>query len=129
MSFVNRNLYGLLVLLLVLAGFVPQLQAQTNYGSLRGLAKDIQGGVLSDAVVTLTNTGTKIVRTTKTNDAGEYDFSQVTPGDYTVEVSLKGFESVREAVTVELGRTSTVDATLQVGSVNETVEVLKPRSR
>ena len=123
MSFVNRKFYGLLVLLLVLAGFVPQLQAQTNYGSVRGLAKDVQGGLIADAVVTLTNLGTKIVRTTKTNDSGEYDFPQVTVGDYTVEVSLKGFESFREPVTVTLGQTATVDATLQVGNVNETIEV------
>ena len=113
----------MVILLLILAGFVTQLQAQTNYGSVRGLAKDIQGGLISDAAVTLTNAGTRMIRTTKTNDAGEYDFSQVTPGEYVIEVSLKGFENVREAVTVELGRTATVDATLQVGSVNETVEV------
>jgi hypothetical protein len=107
----------------MLAGLAPLAQAQTNYGSVRGLAKDVQGGLISNAAVTLTNTGTKIARTTKTNEAGEYDFSQVTPGDYVVEVSLQGFGNVREAVTVELGRTATVDATLQVGSVNETVEV------
>jgi hypothetical protein len=123
MSFVNRKFSGLVVMLLVLAGFTPGLQAQTNYGSVRGLATDIQGGLISDAVVTLTNTGTKLVHTTKTNDSGEYDFSQVTPGDYVVEVSLKGFENFREAVTVELGRTATVDATLHVGSVDETIEV------
>jgi trimeric autotransporter adhesin len=83
MSFVNRKFFGLVVLVLVMAGFcAPCLHAQTNYGAVRGLAKDSQGAVIPDADVTLTNTGTKIVRTGKTNDSGEYlqDFQRVDHG-------------------------------------------------
>jgi hypothetical protein len=124
MSLVNRKFLGLVVLLLAMAAFwAPRMQAQINYGSVRGLAKDTQGAVIPDADVTLTNVGTKLVRTAKTNGAGEYDFTSVTPGDYEVTVTLKGFKVFKEAATVDLGATATIDATLQVGSTGETVEV------
>jgi hypothetical protein len=124
MSLVNRKLFSFVLLLLATVAFTaPKMQAQTNYGAVRGTAKDTQGAVIPDAEVTLTNVGTKIVRTSKTNGAGDYEFSQVSPGDYVIGVTLKGFKGVKEAATVELGDTATVDAILQVGSATETVEV------
>ena len=100
----NRKFIGLVVLLLAVAAFVaPNMQAQTNYGSVRGLAKDSQGAMIADADVTLTNVATKIVRTDKTNAAGEYNFTAVAPGDYYVEVSLKGFKTFKESTTVDSG--------------------------
>jgi hypothetical protein len=123
MSFVNRKLFGLVVLLLMVAGFGPRMHAQTNYGSVRGLAKDIQGGLITDADVTLTNVGTKVARTAKTNGAGEFAFSSVDPGTYVVTVGLKGFMTYKNTITVDLGLTATVDVTLQVGATTETVEV------
>ena len=59
-------------------------RAQTNYGAVRGLAKDVQGAVIADATVTLTNLGTKLARTLKTNEAGEYLFTAIAPGEYDI---------------------------------------------
>jgi hypothetical protein len=101
----------------------PLAYAQINYGSVRGIAKDAQGAVIPDADVTLTSLGTKLVRTGKTNASGEYDFTSVTPGDYEITIALKGFKTAKEAASVDLGATATVDITLQVGASAETVEV------
>lgn len=124
MSLMTRKFFGLVILLAMVVGLsAPRVHAQINYGSVRGLAKDTQGAVIPDADVTLTNLGTKLVRTAKTNGSGEYDFSSVTPGDYEVTVTLKGFKTAKEATTVDLGATATVDIALQVGASAETVEV------
>ncbi len=98
--------------------------AQSNSGAVRGEVKDATGAKVRGATVTLTNLDTKIVRTDTTNDAGIYQFSAVDPGDYKVVVSGSGFKTFEvEKASVELAATATVDATLQVGSSGETVEV------
>ena len=124
MEFAKRKFLGLAtVLLVVLLVCTGQSLAQTNYGSVRGFVKDSQGAVIPDADLMLTNTGTKISRASKTNASGEYEFTSVAPGQYEVTVGLKGFKTFKQGVVVELGGTSTVDATLQVGSTAETIEV------
>ena len=98
--------------------------AQSNSGALRGEVKDASGAKVKDATVTLTNLGTKLVRTAKTNDAGIYQFSAIDPGDYKVVVEGTGFKSyVVNTTSITLAATTTVDATLEVGGAGETVEV------
>ncbi len=98
--------------------------AQSNSGAVRGEVRDSTGAKVKDATVTLTNLDTKIARTATTNDAGIYQFSAVDPGDYKIVVAGTGFKTFEvEKTSVELAATATVDATLQVGSSGETVEV------
>ncbi len=100
------------------------MQAQTNYGAVRGQVKDVQDAVIGNASVTLTNNGTKVVRKDVSNAAGEYLFTAVDPGTYTVSITFTGFKTTSfPSVVVELGATSTVDAVLTIGSTGESVEV------
>ena len=116
-----QRLVLLFALLLVASGAAL---AQTTYGAVRGLVKDPQGGVLGTAEVTLTNTGTGIVRTTKTNASGEYNFTAIEPGTYAVEVSMSGFKKTEDkGITVGTGVTATVDLAMALGGSTETVEV------
>ena len=119
----KRKFYKVLLVLVAIMPAISHMYAQTNYGALRGLAKDVQGAVIANASVTLTNVGTRIERTVKTNDAGEYLFTALDPGDYMVTITLSGFKNFRQQTTVDLGLTATIDATLEVGSTGETVEV------
>ena len=99
-------------------------QATAN-ASLQGTIMDKSQAVIgSKAEITLTSKETGAVRTTKTNDVGEYHFESLAAGIYTVKVSAQGF-STAEAKDLELlvGRTSTQNFTLQAGGVSETVEV------
>ena len=110
--------------LVVLTLLTPSLSAQTNYGSVRGRVTDVQGAVTSNANVSLTNTGTQLVRSTRTNDSGDYFFTAVDPGTYTITISNSGFKRVeRKGLIVALGATETVDEALEIGSVGETVNV------
>jgi len=59
-----------------------------------------------------------------TDSTGYYRFANLPPGGYSVEVSAKGFKTVKHAgLTVEVGHLPTVDVTLEVGTAAEVVEV------
>jgi len=110
MYLLNRKFVGLAVLLTMLCLPLSSAMAQTVFGSVRGLAKDSQGAVLPEATVTLTNQGTNVSRTTVTNTSGEYSFTAVDPGQYTVAMTMAGFKKDEEKdITVETGATATAD--------------------
>lgn len=116
----QRWIFSLIALLLCVSG----LDAQQNFGGIRGEVKDVQGASIGDAKVTLMNQETKVVRTGVTNDKGIYVFGAVNPGTYKVTIAMPGFKSFDSSGnTVSLGVTATVDAALQVGATSESVEV------
>lgn len=99
-------------------------EAQTTYGSIRGLVTDIQGAAISRASVVLTEESTQLVRSAFTTGAGEYFFSSVAPGHYSVVVNVAGFKKAEQrGVVIELGATATVDMKLEIGETSQTVEV------
>src|SRR5487761_747806 len=65
--------------------------AQQATTSLAGVVTDPSGGVLPGAAVTITRQATGQTLTTTTNARGEYQFSQLSPGTWTVTISAKGF--------------------------------------
>src|ERR1051326_9500508 len=99
--------------------------AQTaSSGSVAGLITDPQGASVSGAEVTLVDTATKSSQTTQTNDAGRYNFPVVSPGIYDLTVSRSGFKVAKLAQQkVSIGNVLTVNVTLEVGSLAETVVV------
>jgi len=104
---------------------VSTANAQVNSGAVRGEVKDGSGGLVRGAQVTLTNQETGVSRTDVTNDSGIYLFPTVDPGTYTVTIITPGF--ARFSTTgniVTLGKTQTVDATLQIGKESQTIEVV-----
>ena len=81
-------------LLGLFATVAPTLDAQVKYGNVRGRVTDTSGAIVAGAEVILTNPGTQIVRSTRTNEAGDYFFTAVDPGTYTVAISSKNFKRV-----------------------------------
>jgi hypothetical protein len=72
----------------------------------------------------LVNEATSVSRNTKTSDTGDYTFVEVTPGNYHVEYELQGFKKdVVKNIVLELNQVLTLNATLQAGGTQETVEV------
>lgn len=97
---------------------------QTAWGGLVGVVRDAQGGVLPGANVTITETGTNLIRETVTDGQGAYNFVNVLPGRYDVKFTMPSFrETVRTGVPVTVGQISRVDVTLEVGALTETVTV------
>jgi hypothetical protein len=97
---------------------------QTFYGSIVGSVADATGGSVPQANVTLTNLGTAERRTMMTDDSGNYQFVNLVPGQYKVEVEKAGFRRfAREPITVEVQSAVRIDIPMQVGDVTQVVEV------
>lgn len=110
---------------LVLLSSLSLFGQVTASSSLQGTIMDKSQAVIGNkAEVTVTNKETGAVRTTKTNDTGEYRFDGLSAGIYTVKVTAPGFSNA-EAKNLEVlvGRTATQNFTLTPGAVSETVEV------
>jgi hypothetical protein len=100
------------------------LNAQNSYGSAVGTITDNSGAVVIGATVTLTNVDTGDKRTVTTNASGDYLFVNLPPGNYRVDVENTGFKHfTRTNVLVLVQGSTRVDASLELGSINQTVEV------
>jgi hypothetical protein len=112
-----------LVLLVVLFVFCDHGEAQV-LGELRGQVTDASGAAVSGAKVALTAAATGTSLEAVTTSTGEYSYTQLTSGVYSVQVSQAGFANFRRrGVTVTTGGTVRVDVTLPVASGDESVEV------
>jgi len=117
-------------LLLISLGIVfslsarPALAQTTSTGSVTGQVTDPQGAVVPGADVTLTDLATSSTQKTATNETGRYTFVNIPPGMYDVSVSKTGFRVAKIASQkVTVGLLRTIDVTMEVGSVSETVQV------
>jgi hypothetical protein len=73
-----------------------KMEAQVTTASLSGTVTDPSGAVIPRAAVVLTSTKTGATRTTVTNKSGDFSFSAVASGDYTVMITAKGFDTLSE---------------------------------
>jgi carboxypeptidase family protein len=101
------------------------LLAQTTVGtgSILGTVTDPTGAVVSGAKVVITNEGTGQAQALTTNASGAYTSGPLNPGSYKVQLSAKGFSSVSQTLTVQVGNTATANVTLQLGQENQVIEV------
>jgi hypothetical protein len=107
---------------LMLCGAGARAQQQAS-GTLRGTVSDQLGGLLVGATVTATD-ATGVERTATTDDAGNYAFSALPPGRYTVHAVAPGFVPFEDtAVEVTAGRSEPLNITLSIAVEEETVTV------
>ena len=98
--------------------------SQAVSSSIVGTVTDASGAVVVGAKVTVTETNTAVSHTESTNASGNYTFSNLPPGHYSVAVELAGFKKeVRAVGDVVVDSTARADVQLQPGNVSETVEV------
>ena len=98
--------------------------AQFTSGDLVGTVTDNTGALVANATVTATNQATNVKSTSTTNASGEYRFSNLLAGLYTVSATAAGFETTKvNNVQVVLSQTATQRIALKVGQVETTVEV------
>jgi len=94
----------------------------TTDGAIGGTVTDQSGAVVPNANVSATNLGTGSRSAGATDASGWYQIIHLQPGLYSLEISSGGFSSFRAtSITVEVGRTTTIDATLGVKTLAETV--------
>lgn len=121
----NRVVWAWSFLFAFLCFFSPLVQAQTaGTGSIAGTVTDQSGAAVAEASVTIIDTATNTSRTAVTNDVGRYAFANVPPGTYDVTINKSGFRVAKLSnQTVTVGSTLTLNASLEVGSVSQVVEV------
>src|SRR6059036_335536 len=71
----------------------PHTFAQTSNATLGGTVSDASGALIPGVTITATNTGTGIVTTVLSNEAGAYQFASLQTGTYKVSAELPGFQA------------------------------------
>src|SRR5688572_3197299 len=114
----------LVVLSLFLAGVSPALAQGGATSTITGVVRDEGGGVLPGATVLVVSNATGSRFETITSSTGLYTVPSLPAGLYTVTVSLTGFKTseIRD-VRVQLGVPTTVNPTMGVGTLEETITV------
>jgi hypothetical protein len=114
----------LAVMGLVVNTTAPLAFGQTNTtGDVAGLVADSSGAIVPGATLTLTSLATGAARSTTSNSSGEYRFSQLPPGRYSLSVTASGFEKSKQTLDVSQGAIAPANVALTVGKASETVEV------
>jgi len=104
--------------------FSPQGVRAQGLSGITGTITDESGAVIPGVTVTATSNATGVSSHTATTSVGTYTITDLIPGVYTVKVDKAGFEtSVLNNVNVDVGKFSTTDAILKVGSTTQTIEV------
>jgi len=92
--------------------------------SLYGIVKDPSGAAVSGARVTVRNDETGVSQVTTTDAQGRYRFNDIQAGNSAVFVNATGFQRFNLAnIYLGIGRNNEIDATLNLGTSSETVEV------
>ena len=108
----------------ILFATVVSAAAQPLTSRVEGTVQDETGAVIPGASVTMTKVDTGVARETATDERGLYLFPLVPAGTYTVQASAAGFTTtVVDDVRVALNAPTSIDVTLEVGPVTETVVV------
>src|SRR6267154_2403188 len=97
---------------------------QLGSGTITGVVRDQSQLPIPNAAVKIVNTKTGVASKAVTNDVGAYRVTSILPGDYQIEASASGFDSiVQKGIALSTGQTLAVDLTLQVGGQRQTVTV------
>jgi hypothetical protein len=104
---------------------VPPTYGQASYtAQVRGIVTDQTGAVIQNALVTITNDGTNISTSTRTDERGLYTFPGLRPDVYTIKVEAKGFQTAeRKQVVLQVSQQTSIDFSLKPPGVLATVEV------
>jgi len=103
---------------------IQMANAQSSSSGVNGIVSDPTGAIVPDATVILRNVDTSVERRTVSNASGNYFFSSVPPAQYMLIITAKDFEKETvSAFTVNVAQVVTVNASLKLGSVDETVTI------
>ena len=117
----SRRVYGWMFAWLLMVGAAA---AQQGTSEVRGRVLDSTGASLPGVTVTVKNQDTGMFRETLSGDNGAFIASALVPGRYEVSAALQGFKTFKRGdLQLEVGRTATIDVTMEVGGMEETVTV------
>jgi outer membrane receptor protein involved in Fe transport len=118
-SSVLRHCLTFLAILILASGAFAQ---STTDGAIGGTVTDPSGAVVPNAGVGAKNLGTGASASGKCDEGGRFLITHLAPGVYSLEITASGFGAFKATrITVEVGRTTTVDVSLGVQTQTETV--------
>jgi hypothetical protein len=101
------------------------LSAQVSTGKITGVVTDSSEAVVPNAQVLVTNVATNDTRNLTTDSAGIYSAPNLQPSQYSVQVTIKGFQSqTKTGLALSIGQTITLNFTLAPGTQKESIEVV-----
>ncbi|HYU77896.1 MAG TPA: carboxypeptidase regulatory-like domain-containing protein [Vicinamibacterales bacterium] len=119
-----RDVIAFLASMIVLPAVVAAQTVGATTGAINGKVVDPSDSVLPGVTVTISAPQLQGTQTAITNEEGNYRFPGIPPGTYRVSYELPGFATVvREGIRVTLGFTATLNVTMQVSGLQETVTV------
>src|SRR5271156_2103894 len=112
--------------LCVIAGvflFWGSLLHATIFGKIQGIVHDPQHRPIAGATVVLKATTSAFTQSTQTDADGQFTFTAITVGDYSVSVTQAGFGSSQQTVTVDSNSSPILHFQLQLAAVNQSATV------
>lgn len=98
--------------------------AQTDRAILTGTVADASGAAIGGAQVTVTHSATNVNSASQTNDTGNFTVPALPVGTYSVRIEKAGFKAaVRTGLILGSGATATLNVTLELGQVSESIQV------
>ncbi len=98
--------------------------AQSSSSGVNGVVTDPSGAAVPGAKITLRNVDTNVDRDTTSNGSGNYFFTSLPPARYTLLVSAPAFQAETvSALEINVAQVVTLNVSLKVGNVNQTVTV------
>lgn len=111
------------VLSLVVAFAIPAC-AQLTEATLKGVVRDESGRVIAGSPITTKSESTGQSRSTVTDGNGGFIMPELSPGAYTISVTVTGFKTFEQkGLRLNVGQTTDLNVQLQVGGIQEVVEV------
>jgi hypothetical protein len=112
------------VFFLAVAPMALPSAGQRVSSEIQGTVRDPSEAVVAKASVTATNLDTGLLRSTVTDDNGSYHVDGLAAGNYELKIEHSGFKSKKlNGITLQVNQSVVLDASLEVGSVNEEVTV------
>src|SRR5215813_3846541 len=114
----------LAIAILALLLFPPGAAAQGQSSAVQGHVVDDSGSAMPGVTVVVTHQGSGVFRQVVSNDDGSYFVTGILPGPYRITAELSGFRKYeRSDVLLTVGNTATIDITLGIGALEESVTV------
>jgi Carboxypeptidase regulatory-like domain len=121
---VSNAASALLILLTIVLLAVPAAQAQFDSATVLGTIRDTSGAVIPSASVRLLSPSKGVSVTRQTDSNGDYEFTNIQPGEYSITVTASGFETAStDQFTVTVGARQRVGLSLKIGADSQTVTV------